>query len=60
MSLLLDHVILMALFALLTGAFFALLWKSDRRDRIRVFALVAGGLFLGGVVLAWVMHPFPR
>jgi cytochrome bd-type quinol oxidase subunit 2 len=58
-SLLRNHVVLMAIFALLTGAFFALLWKSETRDRVRAFALVTGGLFLGGLALAWAMFPFP-
>ncbi len=60
MSLLQSHIVLMAIFALLTGAFFALLWKIERRARLRVFALVSGGLFLGGLALAWAMFPFPR
>jgi len=59
-SLLRNHLILMLIFATLTGAFFALLWKSEPRERIRVFALVSCSLFLGGLALAWAMFPFPR
>ncbi|MFA6955875.1 MAG: hypothetical protein WC538_08390 [Thermoanaerobaculia bacterium] len=60
MSLLRNHVVLMAIFAILTGAFFALLWKLETRARLRTFAFISGGLFLGGLALAWAMFPFPR
>lgn len=49
----------MAIYAALTGAFFALLSKSERRARWRLFALVSGILFGGAVVVAWIMYPFP-
>jgi uncharacterized membrane protein len=52
-------VLLMAIYSVLTGAFFALLWKDDRRERWRLFAKVAAPLFLAGVALAWIMFPFP-
>lgn len=60
MSILHNHVVLMAIFAILAGAFFALLWKSEPRARLRTFAFVSGGLFLGGLALAWAMFPFPE
>jgi len=59
-SILRNHAVLMVIFSTLTGAFFALLWKSEARDRIRVFAFVSCGLLLGGLALAWAMFPFPR
>ena len=59
MSLLRNHIVLMVLYAIATGLFFTLLWKSERRERIRFFLFVVLGLVLGGIALAWVMYPFP-
>lgn len=59
MSLLRNHVVLMFLYAVATGAFFALLWKRERSERIRFFLVVFCALFLGGLALGWLMYPFP-
>lgn len=59
MSLLRSHVVLMLFYSVMTGAFFALLWKNDRRERIRLFLIISLSLFVGGVLLAWIMFPFP-
>jgi hypothetical protein len=49
----------MFIYAVATGVFFALLWKETRQERIRFSLLVFFSLFLGGIVLAWAMYPFP-
>lgn len=59
MNLLGSHVVLMLLYSIATALFFALLWKHERRDRIRLFVLIFCSLFLGGVALSWLMFPFP-
>jgi cytochrome bd-type quinol oxidase subunit 2 len=59
MSLLRNHIVLMVLYALATASFFTLLWKKDRAERIRFFLFVSIGLVVGGILLAWVMYPFP-
>ena len=59
MTLLRSHLFLMFVYALATALFFTLLWKSERREQIRFFLFVFLSLFLGGIVLAWVMFPFP-
>lgn len=59
MSLLKNHAVLMFLYAVATAAFFALLWRSERRERIRFFLTVFAALFLGGIALGWIMFPFP-
>ena len=59
MSLLRNHMVLMFIYAVATGIYFALLWKNTREEQIRFFLLVFCSLFIGGIVLAWVMYPFP-
>ena len=59
MSLLRNHIVLMFIYAVATGVFFALLWKETRSERIRFFFLVFCSLFFGGIALAWLMYPFP-
>ena len=59
MSLLRSHLVLMFIYAVTTGVYFALLWKHTRRERIRFFLFVFCSLFFGGIALAWLMYPFP-
>jgi cytochrome bd-type quinol oxidase subunit 2 len=59
MSLLRNHIVLMFIYAVATGLFFALLWKETRAERIRSFLLIFLSLFFGGIALAWAMYPFP-
>ena len=59
MSLLRNHIVLMFIYAVATGVYFALLWKNSTQERVRFFLLVFCSLFLGGIALAWLMYPFP-
>ena len=54
-----NHVVLMFLYAIATASFFSLLWKQEKRERIRFFFFVFLSLFFGGIALGWVMYPFP-
>ena len=54
-----SHFLLLCLHALLVGVFFAYLTREENRGRARVFGMVAGGMILGALVLAWMMYPFP-
>ena len=54
-----SHFLLMLLYGLLVSVFFALLWRQDRRDRIRMFWRIFAWMILGGLALAWLMYPFP-
>jgi hypothetical protein len=58
-SLLRSHIVLMFLYAVATGAFFALLWKSTRAEQIRTFLTIFLALFIGGIVVGWAMYAFP-
>ena len=54
-----NHVGLMFIYAVATGVFFSFLWRKSTKDRIRLFLLIFVSLFVGGIVLAWIMLPFP-
>jgi hypothetical protein len=58
-SFLRTHLALMFLYAAATGLFFALLWKEEKRDRIRSFLVIFSALFGGAIVLGWVMYVLP-
>jgi hypothetical protein len=55
-----DHFVIMTVYALLVSAFFALLWRQDRRERLKLFGILIASLVLGGLAVAWLMYPFPR
>ena len=59
MSLLRNHIVLMVIYDVATGIYFALLWKNTREERIRFFLKVFVGLVFGGIVLAWLMYYAP-
>ena len=59
MTVLRNHIILMFLYAVATGLFFALLWRSETRERVRFFIILFLSLMLGGILLGWVMYPAP-
>lgn len=54
-----SHILLMLIYAVATGVFFAFLWRNEKRDRIRLFLIIFCSLFLGGIALSWLMYPFP-
>ena len=53
-----NHIALMTLYATLTALFFALLWKEPH-ERKRFFIKTFCAMLVGGIVVAWVMYPFP-
>lgn len=54
-----DHFLIMVVYAFLVSVFFALIWRSEKRDRVLLFAKIFGALVLGGLAVAWLMYPFP-
>ena len=61
MNFLRSHIVLMFLYALCTSLFFALLSdKTEKRERLQLFAWIFVALFAGGIAIAWAMYPFPR
>lgn len=59
MSFFRNHIVLMFLYAVAAGVFFALLWRHERRERIKLFLVIFCALFLGGIAVGWLMFPFP-
>ena len=59
MSFFRSHIVLMFVYALCAAVYFALLWRSERREQIKMFLIVFCSLFFGGIALAWLMFPFP-
>lgn len=54
-----SHLLLMVIYAALTGLFFAALWRRDRKRQIRLFLQIFLCMVGGGIVFAWLMFPFP-
>ena len=54
-----DHFLIMTLYALLVSVFFALLWRTEKRERLILFAKIFAALVAGGLAVAWLMYPFP-
>ena len=59
MSLLRNHMVLMFLYAVAASAFFSLLWRQERKARIKLFVVIFCALFFGGIVVGWLMYPGP-
>lgn len=55
----LSHFLLMVLYAFIVSMFFTLLWRRERRERIRLFLQLFLGMVGGGLLVAWLMYPFP-
>lgn len=54
-----SHFLLMVLYALQTSLFFSLLWRRTRRGQLRLFLQLFVVLVGGGLLLGWLMFPFP-
>ncbi|MGE5234169.1 MAG: hypothetical protein ACM3OB_08655 [Acidobacteriota bacterium] len=54
-----SHFVLMVVYALLISVFFAFLWRQTARERLKLFLQLMLGLVGGGLLIAWLMFPFP-
>lgn len=54
-----SHFLLMVAFALIVSLFFAALWRRERRDQVILFLQLFFGMVVGGLLIAWLMYPFP-
>lgn len=55
----LSHFLLMVVYALIVSLFFAALWRRERRDQVILFLQLFFGMVVGGLLVAWLMYPFP-
>lgn len=54
-----SHFLLMVIYALIVSLFFAALWRRERRDQLILFLQLFFGMVVGGLLVAWLMYPFP-
>ena len=54
-----SHFLLMVLYSALVSVFFAALWRRRLRDRVVLFLQLFFGMVGVGLLLAWLMYPFP-
>ena len=54
-----SHFLLMVLFAACVSAVFAALMRDDPAEQVRLGARMFAGFVGAGVLLSWLMYPFP-
>ncbi|HBL31152.1 MAG TPA: hypothetical protein DD490_30365 [Acidobacteria bacterium] len=54
-----SHFLLMVVYALLVSLFFTLLWRRERKAQIKLFLQLFLGMAGGGLLVAYLMYPFP-
>jgi hypothetical protein len=54
-----DHLLLMALFAAFVSVTFAALMRDDPREQLAFGARLFGGFVGAGLLLGWLLFPFP-
>ena len=54
-----SHFLLMVTYALIVSLFFTLLWRRERREQVKLFLQIFLGMVGGGLLVAWLMYPFP-
>ncbi len=54
-----DHLLLLVWHAALVSTFFAFLWRKDARERRLLLVKTFVIMVAGGVLLGWLMYPFP-
>ena len=54
-----SHFLHMLLYSTLVATFFAVLFRQERRERLRLGLLLWLAMVGGALALAFVMYPFP-
>jgi len=54
-----SHLLMMALFAFFVSLVFSVLSKDTAREQARLGGLMFAGFMLVGLVVSWLMYPFP-
>jgi hypothetical protein len=55
-----SHFLLMTLFAFFVSLVFAVIAKDDVREQARFGGLMFAGFIVVGIVVGWLMFPFPH
>ena len=54
-----SHLLLLALFAFFVSLVFAALAKDDAGEQVKLGGMLFAGFLASGIVLGWLMYPFP-
>jgi hypothetical protein len=54
-----SHFLLMTLFAFFVSLVFAVIAKDEVQEQVRFGGMMFAGFLAAGVVLGWLMYPFP-
>lgn len=54
-----SHFLLMVVYALIVSLFFTLLWRRERKEQVKLFLQLFLGMVGGGLLVAYLMYPFP-
>ena len=54
-----SHLALLLLFAAFVSVVFAALMRDDPREQLRLGGRIFGGFVAAGILLGWVLFPFP-
>lgn len=54
-----SHFWLMVAYAFIISLFFTVLWRREPGAQIKLFLQLFLGLVVGGLLVAWLMYPFP-
>jgi hypothetical protein len=54
-----SHLLLLAIFAFFVSLVFAVLAKDGVREQARLGGMLFAGFLASGIVLGWLMYPFP-
>jgi hypothetical protein len=59
MAIMQSHLFLLVLFAFFVSLVFAVIARDDARAQMKLGALMFAGFIASGIVLSWLMYPFP-
>ena len=55
-----SHLLSLLVFSTLVSLVFAILLREEGKDRLRFALMTFGAFVLSGVVVGWLMYPFPH
>ena len=54
-----SHLFHMLIYSTVVSTFFATMFRETPRERLRLGSMLWGAMVGGGLLLAWLMFPFP-